>query len=132
NPGKPPEKLYDEYFCGIPSPGDDVEVWLVDGEIVRDLYKVDFIEGGNDQVYRKWLPKGEIWIEKNLKDEHEICVTILHEYVENTLMKKKHYSYDKAHNVASKVEFSKRGKKWDMADVKSLNRDEALKMANKI
>jgi hypothetical protein len=127
----PPDKVYYKYYCGIPSENDDVEVWLVDGEIVRDLYKSDFIEGGNPEVY-SWVPKGEIWIEKNLeKEKDEVDITILHEYIESTLMKYKKLTYNKAHPIASKVEFHHRNKKWDITDVKDLNREEALEMAKR-
>lgn len=128
---EPPDKVYSKYYCGIPSPNDDIEVWLVNGEIVRDLFKTDFIEGGNSKhdggVY-SWIPKGEIWIEKELEDI-EINLTILHEYIENTLMKLKKLSYNKAHTIASKIDFKHR-KNWDIVKVKSLNREEALKMAS--
>lgn len=30
---------------------DKLTVWLVDGKLVRDLYDVDFVEGGHDLVY---------------------------------------------------------------------------------
>ena len=60
-------------------------MWLVDGELVRDLYKTDYICGGNPYVPYPWIPKNEIWIEKNLKKE-EIYSIILHEYVESTLV----------------------------------------------
>lgn len=127
---KPPEKIYYKYYCGIPNENDDIEVWLVNGEIVRDLFKSDFIEGGNAEIYGKWLPKGEIWIERNLS-QSEINITILHEYVERTLMKYKKLPYDKAHTIASKVEWHHRKKKWNIDDVKLLNAEEALEMAKK-
>ena len=121
---KPPGKVYDRYYCGIASEGDDVEVWLVDGENVRDLFKTDFIEGGNGEVY-KWVPNNEIWVEKNLKEELEIPITILHEYVERALMKYKKLPYDKAHTIAAKVDWKKR-RKFDKADVMDLTIEEAL------
>jgi hypothetical protein len=123
----PPDKIYNKYYCGIPSPNDDIEVWLVNGEIVRDLFKTDFIEGGNGEVY-KWIPRQEIWIEKNLEDV-ETNLTILHEYIESTLMRYKKFNYDKAHVIACKVDFKNR-KNWEIEDVKDLTREEALEMAN--
>jgi hypothetical protein len=124
---EPPDKVYAKYYCGIPSPNDDIEVWLVNGEMIRDLFKTDFIEGGNGEVY-KWIPRQEIWIEKNLK-EVEINLTILHEYIESTLMRYKKFNYDKAHVIASKVDFKHR-KNWEIEDVKDLTREMALEMAN--
>jgi hypothetical protein len=124
----PPDKVYYKYYCGIPTEGDDIEVWLVNGEIVRDLYKTDFIEGANGEIY-SWTPRQEIWIEKNLmRDEGEVDITILHEYVESTLMRYKKMSYNKAHVIAAKVDWHHR-RKWKIEDVKALNREEALKMA---
>lgn len=117
-------------ITGIPSPDDDIEVWLINGEVVRDLYKTDFIEGGNGEVY-KFCPKQEIWVEKNLMQEKgEVDITILHEYVESTLMRYKKFSYDKAHNIAAKVDWHHR-KKWTFEDVKELDRETALEMAKK-
>lgn len=124
---EPPDKIYSKYYCGIPSPNDDIEVWLVNGETVRDLFKTDFIEGGNGEVY-KWIPRQEIWIEKTLEDI-EINLTILHEYIESTLMRYKKLTYDKAHVVAAKVDFKHR-KNWEIVDVKDLTRETALEMAN--
>ena len=32
-----------------------VKVWIVNGEIVRGLFFVDFTEGGHDKVYHLWI-----------------------------------------------------------------------------
>jgi hypothetical protein len=129
---KPPTKVYDRYYCGIASENDDVEVWLVDGEKVRDLFKTDFILGGNGLIY-PWCPNQEIWIEKNLlkDEEEEIPVVILHEYVERALMKYKKLSYDKAHTIASKIEFQHRKHNFNKAKIMSLNIKEAIRMAHR-
>ncbi len=121
----PPEKLYVKVYCEIPS--DNIKVWLIDGEIARDLYKTDFIEGGNCEVY-KWVPEGEIWIEKNLRERQEIPITILHEYVESTLMREKKFKYGKAHNIAVKVDWRRR-QNFSKADVKALTTEKALEWA---
>jgi sRNA-binding regulator protein Hfq len=124
---KPPDKVYDKYYCGIPNEKDDVEVWLVNGEIVRDMFKTDFVSGGNGLCY-SFVPNQEIWIEKNLEEKLEIPITILHEYVERALMKYKKLSYDEAHTIASKVDWKKR-RKFDKTDVMALSIEEALKFA---
>ena len=129
---KPPQKVYYKSYLDIKSPDNNIKVWLVNGEVIRDLFKSDFVLGGNGYVY-SWCPRSEIWIEKNLvKDgEQEIAAVILHEYVESTLMKLKKFSYDKAHNIASKVEFNCRKNDCSIDEIKNLNRNKALKMAEK-
>lgn len=101
--GKPNKKIYKEEYGKI----GDILVWLVDGELVRDLYKTDFIEGGHGHIY-DFIPNNEIWIEYNIH-EKEIPLIILHEYVERTLMKVKRMEYAKAHVIASKVEYDNIG-----------------------
>jgi len=123
-----PDKLYKEFYGGIPEKNDDIEVWSVKGRVVRDLWKVDFVLGGHGYVYG-FVPNQEIWIEDGL-EEDEIPVLILHEYVERTVMKYKHISYDKAHTIAAKVEFEHRGK-FEKSDAMALNKEEALEMAKK-
>ena len=78
----------------------DVEVWLVDGEEVRNRYKADFIEGGIRAVY-SWCPNHEIWLESG-EHREEMPYILLHEYVEMIAMRYKNKSYDKAHAIAAK------------------------------
>ena len=122
---KVPDKVYSKLYCEIKE--ENIKVWLVDGEIIRDLYKTDFIEGGNPFVPYPWMPKDEIWIEKNLKERDRIA-TIIHEFVESTLIEKKKMSYDKAHSIAVKVDWHHRGK-FNKSDIENLTQDEALRMA---
>jgi hypothetical protein len=53
--GKPhkrvPEDIYQEQYTALPDPGGPVEVWLVDGNLVRSYYKTDYTEGGHGYVY---------------------------------------------------------------------------------
>jgi hypothetical protein len=97
-------------------------VWVVDGEEVRDHYKVDFIEGGNGGAY-PWIPNNEIWIENGIH-ESEIPFIILHEFSEFVLMKYDKMPYEKAHKIASKIEF-------DMRD-KGLSKPQALNLTKEI
>ncbi len=127
-PSETPKKLYDKYCCGIPTPDDDVEVWLVDGDKVRKHFKSYFFEAGSGEVY-KWIPRQEIWIEKTVKEEERPAL-ILHEYVEATLMKEKKLDYVKADVIAHKVCWLKR-KSWDIVKVKALCRHEALDLAKR-
>ena len=120
-----PKELYYKIYCEIPA--DSVTVWLVDGNIVRDIYKTDFVLGGNCEVY-KWIPDREIWVEKTLT-EADALDTILHEFVESTLMREKGYSYNKAHNIALKVDW-KNLNKIDKESVEQLSTDYVFDIAS--
>ena len=102
-----PKKLYFKKYGAIRDTTETVNVFLVNGEIVRDLFKTDYVEGGHYYVY-DWIPKEEIWIEKTVHND-EFPVIILHEFLERTLMKYKKFPYVRAHVAASKVEFEHRG-----------------------
>jgi len=121
------DKVYKKEYCKIKDGG--LTVWLVDGKIVRNKYKSDFMEGGNGCVY-KWVPNDEIWIEDGLK-EHEIPFVILHEFVEKTFMKEDNMKYDDAHNIAAKVEWSKRPDNFNKKDAENLTEKESLSLGNK-
>lgn len=89
-----------------------VNVWIVDGELVRVMYYIDFTEGGHDLVYR-FIPKGEVWIDDDI-GPHERKYVILHEIYERFLMLKGK-DYDKvdlaahdAHYFASQLEYKGR------------------------
>jgi hypothetical protein len=101
----PPELYIDDYIT-LPDQRFPINVWLVDGNIVRSLYKTDYTEGGHGYVYR-WVPKQEIWVEKDL-DRWELPFIISHEYLELRLMRDKGIDYDTAHEICSKVEFNLR------------------------
>lgn len=117
-----PEGVHIKEYCKI----GNIVVWLVDGEVVRDEFKTDFVEGGNGQVY-KFCPNNEIWIEKTVR-KSEIPLIILHEFVELTLMKYKRFGYNRAHEIASKVDFKHEGN-FNKSDAESLTKDMALQLA---
>jgi hypothetical protein len=102
-----PQKVYSKEYGIIKDSKETVKIFLVNGGVVRDLYKTDYVEGGHAYVY-DWIPEDEIWIEKTVKQD-EIPVIILHEFLERTLMKYKKFPYVRAHVAASKVEFEHRG-----------------------
>lgn len=81
----------------------NIEIYIVDGTLVRDFYKTDFVEGGHDYVYH-FVPRGEIWIDAEVEENERILI-IIHELIERELMKNKHLSYNKAHEQASKLEW---------------------------
>ncbi len=80
-----------------------VKVWIVRGEIVRDLYFIDFTEGGHDRVY-DFVPKGEIWLDDDLS-KRERKFVLLHELHERNLMANKKMNYDDAHHSSSILEY---------------------------
>jgi hypothetical protein len=79
-----------------------IKVWIVNGEAVRDLFFLDFTEGGHGYVY-SFVPKDEVWIDDDLEPD-EIKFVLLHEMHERVLMSKG-MKYDKAHKSSSEIEY---------------------------
>ena len=105
--GIPPDKSKGEVnpaivHLQIITKASDATVWLVDGRLVRDLYDIDFTEGGHDWVY-KFVPKGEVWIDNDVEPEERPYI-LLHELHERNLMKKG-LTYNEAHADSSKIEY---------------------------
>jgi hypothetical protein len=101
-----PRELYVYRYATLPDVQFPIEVWVVDGHIVRSWYKTDYVEGGHGYVYR-WIPKQQIWIEKDL-DRWELPYIVTHEYLELRLMRDRGIDYDTAHAICAKVEFDLR------------------------
>lgn len=80
---------------------DKIKVWIVDGELVRDFYFIDFTEGGHDKVY-DFVPEGEVWIDDDLAPKERKFV-LLHEIHERTLMDGG-MDYHHAHHSSSTIE----------------------------
>lgn len=99
------KKLWKKYSQG------EIKVWIVDGELVRDLYFVDFTEGGHDNVY-DFVPKNEVWIDNDLflKDRKFV---LLHEVHERNLMATG-MKYHPAHHSSSLIEQHCRNKVKDV------------------
>lgn len=110
----------------------DIEIWIVNGEEVRNHFKTDFIEAGHFVVY-PWIPskpQKEIWIEQ--LHEHEMPYILLHEYVELVNMKNKKTKYDPAHIVAAKVEYAAREKgNFTKKDILSMTEAKAEQLNKK-
>jgi hypothetical protein len=108
--GKPhkkvPDAIYLKHYTTLPDPKEPVDIWLVDGNLVRSYYKTDYTEGGHGYVY-PWVPKPEIWIEDGV-DHREIPYIAAHEYIERRLMRDAGLEYDHAHEICSTVEFDMR------------------------
>lgn len=88
-----------------------INVWVVDGELVRDIFFLDFTEGGHHYRYR-FIPQKEVWIDDDISPRERKYV-LLHELTERNLMaerlhKKAHPTpykvYNWAHRKASEVE----------------------------
>ncbi len=82
-----------------------IQIWIVDGELVRDFFFIDFTEGGHDKVY-PFIPFGEVWIDDDLFPKERRFV-ILHELHERNRMFHG-FAYPSAHREASKVEYAAR------------------------
>lgn len=78
-------------------------VYVVDGEYLRNRnVDIDFVFGGNGGRYA-YVPTGDLWIERTLS-KTDAAPTILHEAIEDRLMRTRGLSYDTAHDRASAVE----------------------------
>src|SRR3989344_4201315 len=80
----------------------EVKVWIVDGALVRDLFFIDFTEGGPYRVYH-FIPPGEIWIDDDLSSKERKFI-VLHELHELNRMAKG-WGYSSAHRSASELEY---------------------------
>jgi hypothetical protein len=101
-----PGAIYFEHYSTLPDPRFPIEVWLVDGNLVRSYYKTDYIEGGHGYVYR-WIPHDEIWIEHDVHSA-EIPFLVIHEYLELRLMRDEKIDYDRAHAICARLEYQVR------------------------
>ncbi len=78
-----------------------IKVWIINGELVRDLFFLDFTEGGHDKVYH-FVPDNEIWLDDD-NTMRERKFILLHEMHERNLMAKG-WNYEKAHSSSSHIE----------------------------
>jgi hypothetical protein len=78
------------------------DVWIVDGNVVRQKIYNYFLYGGNEQRY-PFNPKGEIWIDHAVSCE-EFEMTMAHEMNERHLMAKFGWTYQKAHDSSLALE----------------------------
>jgi len=103
-----------------------IQVWIVRGELVRDLFFIDFTEGGHHFVY-DFVPTNEVWLDDNLTSS-EIKYVLLHELYERNLMMTKGMSYSVAHDHASLIEYfcRKHTNKLDEYLDRELKKSEAL------
>ena len=78
------------------------KIWIIDGELVRDEFYVDFTQGGHHFVY-PWVPIDEIWLD-NDNHPNEQDLILLHELHERNLMLKG-MTYNDAHRDSSRIEY---------------------------
>ena len=79
-----------------------LKIRIVNGMAIRNKKDIDFGLGGNHYAYR-YIPKNEIWIEKIISPRERKFI-IAHEIIERHMMDKYKYPYQKAHNIANKLE----------------------------
>ena len=90
---------------------DGVDVYIVDGDLVRNDYWMDFNYGGHSYIYGidnteypnvSFIPPNQIWLESHI-DPNELVLTLYHEINEYNLMQDG-VSYEEAHAQANRAE----------------------------
>lgn len=83
----------------------DVEIWLIDGKVVRDKLDPRFVAGGHSEVY-DYIPDHHIWIDNASvrADWPFYTVHELHEFKNMQTGK----DYLEAHKIASRIEYKTR------------------------
>jgi hypothetical protein len=79
-----------------------LNVWVADGRVVRDVFFIDYTEGGHDKVYT-FIPPREVWLDDDLELKERKFV-LLHEVHERFLMTQG-LKYSQAHRSASHIEY---------------------------
>ncbi len=79
---------------------------IVDDNATKTKYDMDFVEGGNSMA-KKYIPNWEIWISCEVPEDKKPYV-IVHEVIEDLLMRYKSNTYNKAHVKANTVELKER------------------------
>jgi hypothetical protein len=87
------------YFYGK---NGNYDIWIIDGNRVRQKIYKEFLYGGNEQRYI-FNPKGEIWIDNAISCE-EFDLTVAHELNERHLMAKFGWTYEAAHDSSLSLE----------------------------
>ena len=84
----------------------DITLYLVKGEEVRNKIAVDFTMGGHGYVY-EFVPKDEVWIDDRMSP-FDIGCTIIHELIERLIMMRDGLEYSEAHEIATNFEYKLR------------------------
>ncbi len=85
---------------------DSLNIYIVDGELVRKEIYPDFIFGGNEQRY-PYVPHNEIWIDNSIPNR-EYTTTLKHEINEMNLMRDFEWTYIQAHDSSLMLEVKMR------------------------
>ena len=101
-----------------------VKIYLVDGELVRDKFDIEFTMSGHHWRYQ-FIPINEIWIDNKL-DKDDIESSIEHEVKERSLMKNKKMNFSDAYTDASKSEKIFRSK--NKMDDDNLSKDKNIRL----
>ncbi len=102
---KKPKEFKKELYVKELKGFDAVKVFVVNGEIVRDLYFIDYTEGGHHFVY-DFVPFDEVWLDDDLAAS-EMDFVLLHELHERYLMSTG-WDYHKAHHSSTIIEYKAR------------------------
>ena len=81
--------------------GRKLKIWVVNGELVRDIFYLNFAGGGHDKVYH-FIPEGEVWLDDDISAKERRFI-LLHELRERALMAKGK-DYPHSHWKATEVE----------------------------
>lgn len=115
-----------EYIMTLP---DGCKVYFVDIKSVRDISYGDFVEGGNDEAYPNFIPKGEIWIDNAFKNDGDrVYQIILHEAIERKLMQRDpHRKYFKeTYKPRKEKDFKKMGAHEEANEIEKLLRNNKI------
>jgi len=101
--GEPKSQIVEDSKKGLlgTAENEKIQVFLVDGDMIRENIDSSFTEGGNDQIY-KWVPKNTVIVDDQIAPEGQKFV-IAHELHERDKMSTG-MPYDKAHTLASEFE----------------------------
>jgi hypothetical protein len=81
---------------------ENYDIWIIDGNRVREKIYKEWLYGGNEQRYI-FNPKGEVWIDNAISCE-EYDLTVAHELNERHLMAKFGWTYETAHDSSLMLE----------------------------
>lgn len=88
----------DELYIKLLKKIGKLNIWLVNGKLVRDKYDVNFTAGGHDLVYN-YIPDHEVWIDNKINVKGRPAV-VLHEMYERKKMENR-IPYLSAHQGAT-------------------------------
>lgn len=93
-----------------------IEIYIIDGDEVKTKFDMNYVEGGNDEVY-DFIPDNTIWIDAHI-DPKDYKYIALHEFVERYLISEFGLKYDDAYDHANEIEKEyRRGQtNWYMRD----------------